>query len=173
MNCRKILACVFILCGLLSATVAYGQGDGMGVLKDSVGKWKAEIKMWTPGSDEVMTSTGTESSEMLGENWLVSKFAAEMAGMGPFSGVGIIGYDAEKKKYVNHWVDSTSTSMSHFEGTYDAATKTLTMTGKDQMGEGKHTTVIKNATTRVFAMYAKMEGAKDFAKVMEITYTKE
>jgi hypothetical protein len=47
------------------------------------------------------------------------------------------------------------------------------MFGKDEMGEGKHVTQSKDAKTRTFTMFAKPDGATEFMKVMEITYTKE
>lgn len=173
MQCGRVFGCVVVFCGLWSASVGRAQTEGMDVLKGTVGQWKADIKMWAEGPDRPpMTSTGTETNEMLGENWLVSKFESEFGGQ-PFSGMGILGYDLEKKKYVNHWIDTMAPVMSHFEGSFDAATKTMTMTGKEQGAEAKNTTVMKDSKTRIFTMYQKPEGASDFLKLMEITYTKQ
>ena len=172
MNCVKVFSGALIVSCLFVSAGAFGQSDEMATLKDSVGKWKAELKMFDPSGGEAGTSTGTEVNEMIGDNWLISRFEADFQGQ-PFKGVGLIGYDGDAKKYINHWVDSMGATMANFSGTYDAKTKTMTMTGKDQMGEGKHTTLIKDAKTRVFTMYSKPDGTDDFVKVMEITYTKQ
>ena len=43
-----------------------------------------------------------------------------------FEGRGVTAWDGAKKKYVGAWTDSMSPGMGVSEGTYDAATKTLT-----------------------------------------------
>jgi hypothetical protein len=168
----KLLMFMLFACGMLPATFLWGQEAELEFLKNSAGKWKAEIKMMIPGTEEAPVSVGTENNEMIGDAWVVSKFEGEFEGT-PFKGVGLIGYDATEEKMVNYWVDSMSPSVTRFVGTYDKATKTVTMTGKDHMGEGKHTTVVKDAKTRVFTMYSKPEGADEYMKVMEITYTRQ
>ncbi len=171
MRVGKLIPGCLVLIAIFSASVAWGQDDEAKFLKDSVGKWNAEIKMWAGPDQEPMTSKGSETNEMLGENWLVSNFEGDFGGA-EFKGVGIIGFDSENKKLVNHWIDSMTPVMAKFEGPYDAKTKTVTMTGEMEGQQGKHVTVIKDAKTRVFTMYSKATDAKDFTKVMEITYTK-
>jgi hypothetical protein len=39
----------------------------------------------------------------------------------------VAGFDPIKKKHVGVWVDSMAPVMMHFEGDYDAATKTVTL----------------------------------------------
>jgi uncharacterized protein DUF1579 len=48
----------------------------------------------------------------------------------PFQGIGTMGYDNLKKKYVASWTDSMSTGIFLVEGTHDAATKTCTLAGE-------------------------------------------
>ena len=50
------------------------------------------------------------------------------------SSIGFVGYDNAKQKYVNSMVGDWSTSIGTSEGSYDAATKTFTMTGVHSMG---------------------------------------
>src|SRR5262245_57773542 len=47
-----------------------------------------------------------------------------------FRGMGVMGYDNHKKKYVSAWIDNTSTSIVTGEGTWDPATKTFTGTSE-------------------------------------------
>jgi len=42
-----------------------------------------------------------------------------------FQGMGVMGYDNHKKKYVSGWIDNTSTSIVTGEGTWDPAAKTF------------------------------------------------
>ena len=148
----------------------------MELYKHDVGEWECDMKMWTDPSAEPMATKGTESNRMLGGMWLISHFKADFGGM-TFEGCGQFGYDVEKKKYVGAWVDSMNPFASHMEGTYDAATKTLTQygTGKNPDGspmKSKSVVVYKDGG-RVFTMYSQGPGGKDdWIKMMEIVYKK-
>jgi hypothetical protein len=150
---------------LLSAPLALAQMPGMPqpgpeheLLKKDVGAWDATSEMFMGGPGSAPTvSKGTETVRMVGGFWQVSDFAAEMMGQ-PFEGRGAMGYDPAKKKYVGTWIDSMTPGYYTVEGTYDAATKTLTATmeGPDPSGaivKTKETTEWKDADTRVFTMY--------------------
>ena len=120
--------------------------------------WDATVEMFmAPGAPPAL-SKGTETVTMMGGFWQLSEFKSEMMGQ-PFEGRGTMGYDPAKKKYVGTWVDTMTPGYYTVEGTYDAATKTLTgvMEGPDpsgQVAKTKETTVWKDADTRVFTMYA-------------------
>jgi hypothetical protein len=47
-----------------------------------------------------------------------------------FPGHSIMGYDNAKKMFVNTWIDNMGSGMIFMTGTYDDATKSLTLTGK-------------------------------------------
>jgi len=140
-------------------------------LKKAEGTWDATVNM---GGQE---SKGTMTYKMdLGGLWLVSEFEGEFGGM-KFKGRGLDTYDAAKKKYVGIWVDSFSTSPLMLEGTYDAGTKTRTMTGEGPGMEGaqtKYKTVLqeKDDGTMVFTISSVGKDAKD-APVMTITYRRK
>lgn len=103
------------------------------VLKKMEGTWDATMKF------AGMESKGTMTYKMeLGGLWLVSSFEGEFGGT-KFSGKGLDSYDATKKKYVAVWVDSMVTSPMLMEGTYDKATKSLTMVGEGPGMDGKPT----------------------------------
>ncbi len=148
----------------------------MALYKQDVGQWDCDIKFWMDPNGEPMTSKGTESNRMLGDMWILSEFQGDFGGM-TFEGCGQFGYDAEKKKYIGTWVDSTSPFASQMEGTYDPATKTMTQigTGKNPDGspmKSKSVVVYKDGG-KVFTMYNQAPGSADeWIKVMEIVYKK-
>ncbi len=99
-------------------------------LKRLEGEWIARFQ--DGGGD----SPGTMTVKLeCGGLWAVSDFRAEFGGQ-KFQGRGFDGYDPVKKKYVSVWVDSMSTAPLFLEGTMDAATKTLTLTGEGRGPDG-------------------------------------
>jgi hypothetical protein len=122
------------------------------VLKKMVGTWDITMKFGG------METKGVATYKMdLGGLWLASTVESEIFGA-KFSGRGFDSYDAAKKKYVGLWIDSMSTSPMTMEGTYDKATKTLTMTGEGPGMDGKPTkykgvSVMPDDDTINFTMY--------------------
>lgn len=143
---------------LVAGAAANGQppatpGPEHEVLKKMVGTWDTTMKVAGVGE-----SKGTCVYKMeLGGLWLVSHFEGEIAGQ-KFSGRGMDSYDAGKKKYVGVWIDSMSTAPMVMEGGYDAAKKTLTMSGEGPGMDGKAekfkaVSAMPDADTIDFAMY--------------------
>jgi len=137
-------------------------------LKQLEGVWDATAK-----------AAGGETKGTLGRKmdlnglWLLEHFQGEAGGM-KFEGRGATSYDAAKKKYVNVWIDSMSTSPMVSEGTYDKSTKTLTMKGDMPLPDGKSmkitmVTVTMDANTNVFTMTGSSADGKDF-EMIKITY---
>ena len=88
----------------------------------------------------------------------------------------MMGYDPEKKKYVASWVDNAQPRLMLLEGTYDAATNTLTMytESKDPTGKPvkeKHTHQYKGEDHRVFRIFQPGPDGKDML-FMEVSYKK-
>ncbi len=119
-----------------ASSISFGQappkpGPQFDVLKSMEGTWDATVK--TGGQE----SHGTMVFKMgLGGLWLTSSFNGDFGGQ-KFEGRGMDSYDANKKKYVSVWTDSMSTSPMVTEGTYDPATKKLTMEGTMPGMDGK------------------------------------
>jgi hypothetical protein len=108
--------------------------------------------------------------------WLVSEFKGDLGGI-PFSGHGQVGYDPYKKKYVGTWIDSMNPTIFVMEGEYDAASKTMTMTGTSRDPQSGQEVKTKNVThykddgTRVFEMHMPTSnGSGEWWKMMEIRY---
>jgi hypothetical protein len=182
-----------LLCTLAAAAITLGAGaqdkpsgppPGMpplpkpgpehAVLKADEGTWDATVEMMAPpGAPAPPASKGTETNTLMGGMWLVTDFKGDMMGM-PFTGHGIAGWDATKKKYVTVWTDNMSPALMTGESTYDAGKKTMTgyMEGPDMTGKVskmKSTTEWKDVDTRVFTMFASMPDGKE-VPTMRITY---
>ncbi|MBC8324727.1 MAG: DUF1579 domain-containing protein [Verrucomicrobia subdivision 3 bacterium] len=127
-------------------------------LKMMTGTWDVKLKMHhAPG--QVMDGTGEETARIQpGGFWLISNFTGTFAGM-KFTGHGVLGYDAHKKRYTGVWTDSVASVMLHSEGHCEKNGRLNTMTGKayDPMKKRVVTylqvTKIKDANTKTFHMY--------------------
>lgn len=148
------------------------------ILMKDAGEWKCDIKMWEPGSDESISSKGTESTKMIGKMWVIADFKSEFFGA-EFTGQATSGYDPIKKKFVGTWVDSMTPHMMLTEGSYDKETDTMTWhsTGTDpatgKVQKGKNVVVYKGEDSRVMTMYMQVPGGDELFKALEITYTRK
>jgi hypothetical protein len=89
----------------------------------------------------------------------------------------LTGFDNVKQKYTMAMAGDWSTSIGTAEGTYDAATKTLTMTGIEVMAPGKERKFrmvqkFTSADTWTFEMYFTGPDGKE-AKAGEATYKRK
>jgi len=146
------------------------------VLATMVGKWKTVSKSWVGPGDPLVSEGTAEGELILGGRYLVLKSAGTMMGQ-PFEGMELLAYDRRAGEYVAYWMDNFGTSIYPMHsGSYDAATKTMTLKAEWPMpGESKPipyrlTTRTLDADTHVFTMIAMRDG-KD-ATEMEITYTR-
>jgi hypothetical protein len=99
-------------------------------LKYFAGRWKVEAKMWAAPGAPATESVNANAGEMiLGGRYVRLSYKGEMMGQ-PFEGLQISGYDNLAKAYMTLWIDNTSTSFYLLKGTYDAAKKTYTFTGR-------------------------------------------
>jgi hypothetical protein len=139
-------------------------------LKELEGNWDAVVKL--ADSQAAATSVSRMGP---GGLWLVTDFKGELGGS-PFTGHGIDGYDQDRKKYVGVWVDSMTSSIMTFEGTYDEGTKTLTTTGHGKGPDGspatyKTKTRIKDKDHHTFEMFLAGQDGTDHL-MMTIEYSR-
>ncbi len=94
----------------------------------------------------------------------------------PFEGYSLTGWDNSRKVFTSTWMDNMSTSMMYMEGTWDAATKSMTLKGKmtDPMS-GKQIDIrqvlyITSKDTQKLEQYSTVDG-KEF-KSMEIVLSR-
>ncbi|MGB0719035.1 MAG: DUF1579 domain-containing protein [Bdellovibrionales bacterium] len=119
----------------MAAAMAVGQpGPEHELLKKLAGDWDYTITYtMMPGAPE-QTSTGTAEHELeLGGRFLEQEVEGPMDMGGQtmtYEGKGFLGYDNHSKQYQSFWIDNMNTGMMHGSGSFDAASMTLTETGK-------------------------------------------
>jgi hypothetical protein len=166
-----------ILCAIATLTsTAFAQpgpaqpGPEHAIVKSGEGTWDCVVKI----GDQQTKATSTSKSA-LGGLWLITEFKGSIEGQS-FEGHGIDGYDLDKKKYTSVWVDSMTSSVMQFEGTYDEKTKTITSYSEGKGPDGKPAKY-KGVTThtdkdhQVFKMYL-VQGDQENL-MMTIEYTRK
>jgi hypothetical protein len=151
-------------------------GDMQKMLAEQDGQWKEEVTMWmAPGRDPMKSDAMVVNSMILGGRYQQTISTGSFGGM-PFEGRSTIGYDKVKKLFVSSWIDNMGTGLIYMEGPYDAATKTITLTGMetDPMSgkqiKARQTMKYIDDKTQLIEMYS-TQGAKEF-KSMEIKLTR-
>lgn len=130
----KKIAITAILAVLAGAAAAAAQGPPPPTqehqwLHQLAGQWEADLEVWSTPGQPPLKLKSTENARRLGGYWIVSE--AEVAAPGPpYARAATLGYDPQKKKYVATAVDSNSMQIGRYEGTVDAAGKTLTLEGE-------------------------------------------
>jgi hypothetical protein len=149
-------------------------GPEHALFKEDEGSWDTVVEMYFPGAPP-MTSKGVETNTIAcGGLCVITDFKGEVTPGTPLHGHGIATWDPGKKKYVGSWTDSMSQGLGVSEGTWDAATRTITgtMQGPDASGKVntfKYTVEYKGGA-RVFTLYD-TSGGKE-TPVMKMTYTR-
>lgn len=147
-------------------------------LATRVGAWDVVTKCTMDPAAPPQESRGVSKVKtVLGNRWIIEEFEGQMPEMGPFSGMGITGYDNVKKKYVNFWLDTMGTGAMISEGTADASGKTITYTGSyDDPIQGKKTvrSVARfvSESKHTFEMFDTGPDGKEF-KNLDIVYTRK
>lgn len=128
-------------------------------LKEHAGKWKVACKFYMDPSQPPMETQATETVEMVGDFWTLSRYESDMMGM-PFVGRATVGYEPHTGKYVSTWVDSCSPTLFRLAG--EQKGDTLTMRGKAWScmtnSELEHRTTEKRISKdeRLFEMFCTM-----------------
>lgn len=160
-------------------------GENHKLLAQGVGTWTYTLKWWMDPSAPPSESSGTTvTKELMGGRYFISEHTGKMQMPGPdgkmkdmdFKGVATEGYDNVKKKFVSSWIDNMGTGIMISEGTYDAATKTLTSHTECEMMPGMKTKIrqvlkITDKDHRTFEFYEDRGGTE--VKTMEIKYTRK
>jgi len=90
-------------------------------LADMAGKWTFVTKMWMDPSQPPTVSEGTsEVTVIMDGRFIQEEHRGTMMGQS-FRGLGLIGYDNQKKQYVSTWVDNMTTQIMMQTGEWDAA----------------------------------------------------
>ncbi len=144
------------------------------------GTWNDETTMWEYEGATPQKSTGTAVNTMImGGKYQHSTHSGNMMGM-PFEGMSIVGYDNATKQFVSSWVDNWSTGIMNMSGTWDDATKTMTLTGTmpDICRPGKECSFrevfkVIDDNTQHMEMYGPDSKTGKEMKMMEINLTRK
>jgi len=153
-------------------------GDAHKLMASWSGTWTGEVTMWMAPGAEPAKSTSTAVNKMvLGGRYLQSSHKGKFNNM-PFEGMSTLAFDNARKVYISSWIDNMSTGVMAMEGPWDAATKSITLTGRMvDPGTGKLTDVKEvfkplDNNYQVMEMFATGPDGKEF-KTMEIKYTRK
>jgi hypothetical protein len=108
-------------------------------LQKLVGEWTYEGEaMMGPGKPPEKFK-GSESVRSVGGVWVLCEGRGEMPGGEMATTLMTLGYDPQKKRYVGTWIGSMMTYLWLYDGSLDAAEKTLTLNadGPSMAGDGK------------------------------------
>ncbi len=146
------------------------------VLLALAGRWMTSSKSWSVAGEPTVTPGTVDARLILDGRFLEQDFSSAMMSK-PVNGIGILGYDDAKKKFVATWLDSRSNGIRRGECTLDATGKVLTINWSPtsrSAGSPVATTVIQrleSGSRRVSEFYEKGADGKD-KQFMEIVYTK-
>jgi hypothetical protein len=164
---------------MMKAWTAYmTPGEMHKMLADASGDWVTDVKMWMEPNSQPITSKGACTNKMiLGGRYQESQFSGDFMNQ-KMEGIGHMAYDNAKKQFESTWLDNMGTGIMKTSGTYDPATKTLTMTGTqvDPM-TGKDCAIREtlkfiDRDNHVMEMYTTPNGAQEF-KTMEIKFVRK
>ena len=164
---------------MMKAMMEYGTpGDIHKMMASWEGTWTGEITMWEKAGSAPTTSTGTAVNKMvLNGLYQESIHTGNMMGM-PFEGHSTLAYDNAKKIFINTWIDNFGSGMMIMQGTWDAATKTMTLTGSSYNPALKrdcnYREVFKviDDNTQLMEMYGPAPDGSEW-KMMEIKSTRK
>jgi len=149
------------------------------ILESLVGEWDVKVRFYFPDPKKPSESKGIMSRKMiLGGNFLQESFTGEFVGQ-PFAGLSLIGFDADKERFVTIWCDSMSTSMTQTQGIYDERKKTLISLGElhdpntKKLMRARDVFRIISKDEQLLEMYRRPKGATEEFKIMEVVYTRK
>jgi len=111
-------------------TPPFRASDVHDFLASQEGKWSIRCSYSMGPEADPMEVDGTETAEMIGPFWLVTRMEADLLGS-PMTGQASTGYDPVKKICIGTWKDSSNPFLYTFEGFLDDEQKTLKMSGEN------------------------------------------
>lgn len=96
-------------------------------LTRGVGKWRGRTTMWMAPDVEPTAGECTSTvTALMDGRYVRIEMSGEMPGMGPYSGMGLYGFDNVSQKFVSSWIDNHSTGIGRGVGELSEDGKTLT-----------------------------------------------
>ena len=145
-------------------------------LAEIAGTFDCKVTVFLPDKKTVESTGVMKRAMVLGGRFLQESFDGSFQGK-PFKGLGLMGFDPGKNKYVGYWADSATNAIMQTEGTYDAKTKTYQFSGEDtepftgKKMKARDTLKLVSADEHIMEMYRQPADGKEF-KMMEIRFTR-
>ena len=95
------------------------------LLQKFVGEWESEGEAFMAPGQPPTKLKGVESSRLIGGFWFVAQIKSTVPDF-PYEQILTIGYDPAKKKYIGTVIDSMTSHIWQFEGTFDLTGNILT-----------------------------------------------
>lgn len=149
----------------------FAPGEEHHVFQKDVGVWDAEIEVRpTPGAPPQRSQGESRNALTCGGRWLTAEFHNSSG----FEGRGLYGWDSTRRCYVGTWVDSMRGFLAVAEGSWDAATRTMTFWTEVQRPDGsqvrwREETRTLDADTQVFRSFMPGPDGTEF-ELMTVTY---
>ena len=145
-----------------------------------IGRWDARVLHWmAPGQPPTESSGVLENTWALGGLFVLTQYRGEEMGR-PFEGIGLLGYDNQRQKYVGNWADSmssglwpTATGDLGDAENGDALTLSRVMTDPmtGQLIKVRDVTTLVDDDHITYEIFVTRPG-QDEAKVLEAQYTR-
>jgi len=127
------IAIAFLVCGVLAQSPEPAKVQDAPTkeknhewLKQLVGEWEIQFKMYMQPGQPPAEAPGTASVRTLGEHWIVAEIKTTMMGT-PYTGIHSLGYNAMKKHFNGTWIDSFGGLLWVYKGTLNDAGDALTL----------------------------------------------
>jgi len=95
-----------------------------------VGNWTFEGDADIAPGEPPFHSTGTQTVRALGDLWILAEGESEMPGGGLGRTIITLGYDSAQGRYLGTFVGSMMTHLWIYDGAFDDASQTLTLTAE-------------------------------------------
>lgn len=110
-----------------ACVIAGTPGSQHQMLASGAGTWQGKNQMWmAPGMPAMTSESVATVTPMMEGRFTKCEFTGDMPGMGPFSGMGIYGFDNVSQKFVSTWIDNQGTGMMQGTGEASADGKVIT-----------------------------------------------
>jgi len=146
-------------------------------IKSLAGKWDADVSMqMDPAAPEEKSKATMVNQSIFDGRFLQQDYNGTFMGQ-PFKGMGMVGFDNQKQKYVMGWIDSMDTAMMVAEGTADESGKVITFKsemdcpGTNEKVSVRQVLTIQDNDHHTFESYQTKKGSAEF-KGMTIKYTR-
>ena len=149
-------------------------------LAKAVGEWTCKTKMWMGPDSSPIESTGTNTvTSLMDGRYFQSEFKGEIPGMGPFTGLGVYGFDNVSETFQSTWIDNHSTGIMIGEGELASDKRTMTWNYtyncplREKPARMREIEKITGPNTRTLVMYGSDPKSGKEYKMMEMEMTRK